>query len=876
MRSIQIMILAVGFGMSASGVFAQVSTSDEVSQLTQDVLANRQYARKNTVQEPYADFMKETIPAPHRAIVETEDVPKVLASPESELSENKAASSNDTLPVKIKGVAHASVGIESDGTTVWRRANGDLNERNYRIISHDALNNAENTFDPSIYQRLKVEMDAGLTQAISMHMNVTVDPWSYTGKTRTQRVTNVSGTDSVDVQYLYTAATPYTVGRILSTNNLGDGMAVPEIKRDHNMVPATSMQSNGWWPWPPDVYNVPAMKMDYTFNPLRELWFDIKPGDKGSFRIFPMAYEDQALTTDDPMRLSNNKTYWEASPWLRGWSKGNKNVGSTPDDFTKGKWETALSSFRDSDGKRLTALRGVALDLRLMEGSSLKATVATPKTIWDEYSLVTAIPGSARWSQTLTESFLVGITGNMHMGLVDGKTDAENYVTSADATLMLLEGVEIAGQVSESISKYDQLTPEYESKDRGNAYYVSLEGSTDPDDMLHKDYFGQRAPKGDALFAKSRVFFARMDDDFESTLSNYHETRDDSYWSRHLTFYPSTYGNLPGTEPVSSEYDLESFAIGNGIDQGRSVFGWRGDLELAEGKIKGMGDVRYVTDTEDNRIETVSRTQWVYKPLEKLSTKLMLLNHDLPKTTGGVDPFVSNGETGEFLANAAVPDREDPTLNTGTLGARYEVTDAIAVNGVWERTNDFTLAADNFPMGVLNSSWSGSYEEDGRMYRRMNPFLYTQEYFDQAPYEYHDIYKVGIEVKPTEKWMIYLDYTRNPNKFAGNIDDNINHWGIETSYVPFDQFGFFARYTFSKSYNLEKLVNDGELKYQSYNNMFLEGRYFRKDDMKLSLQYGVGPAYTTGVSSTNPTVAYYSAPVLETEHLIRMIYEKKF
>lgn len=859
MRSMHVMVLVVALGLVSSSALAQSSSQDEVAQLTQDVLASRQYAQAS-VRDPYADFMKEESSSDKTAVRK-----ETIASSTAPTASSSEASDDGPF-VKIKGVARASMGIESNGTTVWRQANGDLNERNYRITSHDALNNAENTFDPAIYQRLKVVMDAGINQAISMHLNVTVDPWSYTGKTSNQRVSSRNGTDSANIQYLYTGATPYAVGRIVNTNTTGDGLAMPEIKRSHNIVPATTIDSN----W--NTYDIQAMKLEYTFNPVRELWFDIKPGDKGTFRIFPMGYQDQALTTDDPMRLSNNKMYWEGSPWLRGWTKGNVNQS----DFTKGTWETSLSSFRDSDGNRLTALRGVSLDMRLTEDSSLKATLATPKTIWDDYSTVTAIPGSARWSQTLTDSLLVGITGNMHTGLVDGKVDAENYVKSADAAFMLFDGVEILGQVSESTGKYDQLTPEYTTKDRGNAYYVSLEGSTDPEDMLHKDYFGQRAPKGDSFFAKSRVFFARMDNDFESSLSNYHETRDDSYWSRHLTFYPSTYGNLPGTEPITSEYDLESFAIGNGIDQGRKVVGWRGDVELLEGKIKGLADVRYVTDTNDHHIETVSRTQWEYKPIEKLSTKLMLLKHDLPKTTAEVDPFVVDGVTGRPLANKAVPGGEDPSLNTGTLGARYEITDAVAINGVWERTNDKTLATDNFPMGALNSSNFETYTDDTRLFRRPIPFLYTQQYFDQAPYEYYNIFKAGLELKLMEKWMIYLDYTRNPNKFAGNIDDNINHWGVETSYVPFERFGLFARYTFSKWYNLEKLANNNELKYQSYNNMFLEGRYFKKDDMKLSLQYGVGPSYTTDVSTTNPSVAYYSSPVLETEHLIRMIYEKKF
>ena len=110
------------------------------------------------------------------------------------------------------------------------------------------------------------------------------------------------------------------------------------------------------------------------------------------------------------------------------------------------------------------------------------------------------------------------------------------------------------------------------------------------------------------------------------------------------------------------------------------------------------------------------------------------------------------------------------------------MTDWMAVNGVWERTNDFTEAADNYPNSILYGAYNGNYVESGRVYNHRIPFLYSQGYFDQPPYDYHDIFKVGLHLKPTTKWEIYLDYTRNPNRFAGNIDDNSNHVGVEMSY----------------------------------------------------------------------------------------------
>ena len=69
---------------------------------------------------------------------------------------------------------------------------------------------------------------------------------------------------------------------------------------------------------------------------------------------------------------------------------------------------------------------------------------------------------------------------------------------------------------------------------------------------------------------------------------------------------------------------------------------------------------------------------------------------------------------------------------------------------------------------------------------------------------------------PTDKWHVYLDYTRNPNEFSGNIDDNMNHYGIETSYLLTPKIGFFARYTLSQGYDVNRLVNDRVLDYRNY------------------------------------------------------------
>ena len=158
----------------------------------------------------------------------------------------------------------------------------------------------------------------------------------------------------------------------------------------------------------------------------------------------------------------------------------------------------------------------------------------------------------------------------------------------------------------------------------------------------------------------------------------------------------------------------------------------------------------------------------------------------------------------------------------------------------------------------------------------MVPFLYDQGSFEQAPYPYYNIFKSGLELTPTEAWHIYMDYTRNPNEFAGNIDDNMNHYGIETSFVPTPKIGFFARYTLSQGYDINRLVNDHQLDYRNYNNFFFETRMILPKDVTLSIQYGVGPSYDYQTSNTNPSLTFYATHVVETQHIVRIVFDKKF
>lgn len=812
--------------------------------------------------------------APVTALDRTAVINAALDAYEANSPQASIPSTSYINNVKVSGDLRSAVGIYANGHAVFTRSNSDLDQRNYRVLSSNALDKNINTYDPALFSRLKVVMDASVASAVvSVHLNLVVDPWSFTGKSNAQLVTGKGG-DKAKIQYLSWGNTSYTVNTTVNTLQNGDSLALPEIKINGHTVPATSVKSTF-----NNTFNIPAAHLDYSFFPAREAWVDIKPTDELKLHIFPIGYEDQALTTDDPLRLSNNMEWWAESPWIDGWQQGNLNTGATPVDFTKGQWDRTLSFFtQDSDGQRLTALRGVSLAWKPGDETSLNATLATPKTLWQNYGDITAVPASARLKQFVGDLFYIGAVGNMHQGYTSKeKLDAANYTEGLDSGFMFFKNWKVSAEYAASQSTYDRTSPGYATKFDGNAYYASIATESPQDeDMLKTDYFGMKPAEKGETFYKSMLYFARMDQGFESSLSSYHATRNDSFWADHLTFYPSDYRYLPGITAGLSEYDMEPFAIGNGIDYGRSVISWRGDTNLMEGRLQGLADVRHVMDNKGHHIETASRAGATYQATDKLTTKILLLWDALPKTVTGVDPFVTNGDTGKNLANTAVVGGKDPSLRTGSLGARYALTDWAALNGVWEYTNDVTLATDNFPQGDLNSTSFITFTQNGKTYRKVYPFLYDQGSFEQAPYEYHNIFKTGLELVPSEKWHIYLDYTRNPNRFAGNIDDNMSHYGIETSYLLGPKVGFFARYTYSQGYDINRLVNDHRLDYRQFNNFFFEARMILPENLIMSIQYGVGPSYNVATSTYNPTLAYYSSTVLQTQHIVRIVFDKKF
>lgn len=750
-------------------------------------------------------------------------------------------------PLAVSGEARSSLGITRDDV-IAQEANGDLNERNFRILSGPFR---YNTFDPRIFSRLRVNLDTDETTNWQLHSNVTMDPWSFVGKTERVTVTGQTPTDSVEVELKWWSATNTAINEAFNTLNNGDSIATPEIETNEGRTVATCVTSAF-----SNTFCIPELDIDYTFQPVRWLWTGYK-NEVVDWRVMPLALEDQAIGSDDPLALSNHHIYWEPSPWLDQWVPGRVNVGATPDDFTRGRFSDDLSFFtRDSDLTRLTALRGSTLRWGL-EDTHFQAAVASPKGLWQDYGSFDTVLGMARLKQEfLDDRFHLGGLHTSRTGYTEGKRDSTNRVYSVDSALSPVEGVKWEGQGAFSNSTQDR-TGNFKSNTRGWAWHNALTVAMLEDHLT------------------SRAFYTHMDEAFDPGLANYFNTRRDRFWGRHLRFKrkPLAWTAASPVSPVRWE-DIEGARIGDGVDIGRDALGFRLTGSLLDERLQPLFDVRNVHQDSGKYIETVWRQETAVKPVRWLTAKTLFIYHDLPKTTAGIDPFLIDTDTGQSLANTAITDGQDPSLTTFSVGAEVAPTNVFAVWAIWERTNDSTAATDNFPRGLLNGSSLRTFTDGTQVIRTTSPFLYGQGFYPQPPYPFFDVFRAGVYVAPIEQLEFAFDATRNEFEHAGQIDDNLNHLGLTTAWAPTKRLVVMGRYVVSWAIDAASM-NAGEgAKTASHHSLYGRLTWKTSEDSDLSVEFGEAALGTSLLFTIDPLGDFY--PTLDTEHLVRILYSNKF
>jgi len=826
---------------------------------------------------------KETIPAEFKreepVVVDRDTIMNQTLSDfeKSRISEKVERQPLELAGIKIYGEAQVRLGIAPD-ETIWKRANWDLNEKNYRILSTTAYDRKENTYDPRVYDRLKINLDTRKEEGLGFYTNLTVDPWSYTGKSSKFTINGLN-TDCAEFELKYWGNTGYTINENVNTLLKGDSLSLNEIKVVNGKISIPVSIRSAY----NNTFTLPEVKIYSEFQPLRE-FLAVYKQDNLDLKVFPFAYENQALTFDDPLRLSNNRTWWEDSPWLHAWEPGNLNSGLTPVDFTRGYWDNSLSFFtRDSEGQRLTALRGSTFQFSPFEGTSLQTSVATPKTLWQDYGSVDNFLSATRLKQNILENLVFGFSVNTRQGYNTKdkyKPDAENFVYGTDLGYEFIDGLKVNLEAAYSKSSYDMTSDQYHTNLRGNAYHFSLLGRFPFESVKEAGSYDAIQPeKDDAFFTKFRIFATRMDENFDDSLSSYVETRDDEWWSRHLHFRTPFKNYYQGEGQLLSWDDIKSFAIGNGVDYGRKVLGMRIESLLWDKAVYNLFDVRNVHDTENKFIENVAREELTWSINDKLTTKFLGIYQKLPKTKGGYDPFIFDPVSRRYFVNDQIEDGLNPSIATGSAGFEYRFFDWLALNGIWECTNDVSLAYDNYPRGIFNTA-SRSFitiEENNNRYRDILSALYSQGYFPKPPYPYYNIFKAGLKFNPIDKVDLYLDYTRNPFEKAGQVDDNMNHVGFEVSYTPMQKFSMFFKYSYSRWQDLDKL-QEGITKLFGHHNFFVEFIYRRSENEDFSFQYGEASRdpYMGGVLDIGWDPYGGSLRTIDTQHIFRLYYRKKF
>ncbi len=753
--------------------------------------------------------------------------------------------------VALSGEVRLGLGITS-ADVIWKDANADKigvpREKNYRYIWGD---DRHNTYDPKIYDRLNLDMQTQFDSPLNAFMEITVDPWTFIG-TNHVTTTSTAGGDIVDMDLKYWSNDSRTINEVYRSKK-GNIINVKQVKVDDGETSVTTPTGlNDWYTY----YNsVSPMEINRDYRPVRKLWFDYK-NDDSSLKVFLISDQFEALTSDDPLRLSNNHVYWEESPWLDEYEPSNlffPDSGLTP--VKKGRWVHRLSFYaKDSSDDyphRLTFLRGASF--KSNNGSySLEATAATPMSLWDEYESSNNVEGAARIKVPVGDSLELGITTSTKLGFNGGSSEALNQAVGFDFNSELSDSSYFYGEAAGSTTKIEEALG-------FNTTYHGLAGK------IGLKYDDLKEKIGDGFY-QNEIYIAHMDDDFYPGLSNYRYTRrDEPTLSRHIYF---------------SELKDEDRALiwGDGIDRGRNVIGLNLKAKTLNEKIETDIKARRVQASNGKYIETVGRVESTYRVDAKLTSKVLSYYQHMPRTHANVDPvmYAKNmysltdyfSDDDSHPQNTAIIDDKDPSIGAFGLGSKYDFFKELSLEGAYERTNDPL----EFPRGLLNDTYVLTEMKNDVLYDKVVPFLYDQKFFDLPPYHYYNIGKAKLIYNPFEQWQFILGHTFNENKHATGIDDNVNHTSLEADYMPNEKLTFWCKYIYSQLIDIYKQNKEQRTDiFEGHHNVFFGSQYRFNKDESFTFLFGEFVGYDDPYEQGNWTLS-----ALDTQHIVRLFYRRKF
>jgi len=818
---------------------------------------------KYTASDIWQKWKNEPIEAPTPPVAPKREKVK-FKEEEEDVGEAPATPSNS--PVKVTGRYRLAAGMNGEDF-ILNDSNANKNlynlqGPNFEYLFGERLNN---TFDQAIYSQHVLNVDFAPADKINFHTQIVNDPWSWVGTTGEQ----VQNTDPAAPQdpfakirfnLKYFGAFNSTIGEIYRTAD-GDRYNFPRIKVHNGHVTQQVVEGLDQLLAPSGdnrgiPITIPKLDIDYEYRPIRKFWMDYYD-ETFRARVFAFSDQSEALTTDDPLELSNHHDYWQQSPWLYQY----KPIQFFVDvagirSIKRGYYSDNLSyQARDSEGNWLVLLRGASVEGKI-EKTSFAATVAAPYTPWDyNYFDADNIPAALRLKQQLTDEWMLGGTYTIRTGLIDNEIADRSQVWAMDSAYQLNAGTEVKAEAAVSHREQDlKASKDLEKATDGYAYKAIFESKFDHpagDDTGHADI---------------HLSYTQMGQNFKPPLSLYFNTRDDDFWGTHITF-----DRIP--------HDPEPFRLGDGIDTNRFVFRANWKEKLFKDKFFNLFDARNVHKTKNTAyIETVIRDEATYKINSQWTAKGLFRWRGLPRSTPNVDsaftgfyfPKDDIDLTDFSVRNTAVKADKNADQYTYSLGLEYLINPRWTAQGIVEYTNNIP----DFPRGLLNEFFKDANDRvDGIITDRIVNFLYDQSALKAAPpYPYYTVTKERVTYTPQNNLVFTLHSTQNSYRFAGGIDDNINHVGLSAAFNYSSQLSFFANYTFSQQIDIPKLVATSLARsdYDGHHNFYVSMDYKLNSATVFRAEYGMFGLGTISANASPYSVSSFTLPTIDTEHLFRM------
>jgi len=219
--------------------------------------------------------------------------------------------------------------------------------------------------------------------------------------------------------------------------------------------------------------------------------------------------------------------------------------------------------------------------------------------------------------------------------------------------------------------------------------------------------------------------------------------------------------------------------------------------------------------TDDEFIENVFRNETAYRADEQLLTKFLFIYHSRDKT----------------------PEGKDQDTITGSAAFKYDFSESLSLEETVERTNEYP----GFPDGLY--AWL-----------TMNP---------APPYPFYNISKTCFLITPAEWIEIALEYVYNEFQSAATVDDFMNYAGTDVLFWFTDNLSARGVYRYSR-------VEDYHRAYKKigHHNVYFDIIYDVNENASLTVEFGKLGSYIEGLG--------WQSAVLDTQHIIKVIYEGRF